>query len=235
MNKPSLSLSATFSLSLVLDLPELLELILLNLPLPDLLSASLVCHNWKQLIEDSCRIQQALFLRPTPITATQCANAQAFESANTNTTVHHLTGVIPAAQKQASTPPNQTRQSISTGDATINPILSEIFQNSILPHARFGTRHGFLQASSAVVVSTSDKWARCPPAWRKMYALQPPSPAMSIGTCRGWWGWEFDDLREPEGVTVEHVLEWLGSNGLKLRKGFIVMSCPPPKEEQNEI
>jgi len=47
------------------DVPELLEHVLLQLPIKDLLFAQKVCKHWKQTIEASPRAQQALFFRPT--------------------------------------------------------------------------------------------------------------------------------------------------------------------------
>ena len=50
----------------VADLPELLEMILLNLPLPDLLIAQIVDRTWHAVIRDSPTLQQALFFQPVP-------------------------------------------------------------------------------------------------------------------------------------------------------------------------
>ncbi|GME43332.1 Peroxiredoxin OsmC-like protein [Neofusicoccum parvum] len=44
---------------------ELLELILLSLPLPSILTASRVCHNWRAAISSSLPLQRALFFTPT--------------------------------------------------------------------------------------------------------------------------------------------------------------------------
>ncbi|EED19172.1 F-box domain protein [Talaromyces stipitatus ATCC 10500] len=51
----------------VLQTPELLEEILLDLPMLDLLHCQCVCRQWKGVIESSPRLQQALCFRPTPI------------------------------------------------------------------------------------------------------------------------------------------------------------------------
>jgi hypothetical protein len=48
-------------------LPEILDIILLLVPLQDLLlHAPLVCKAWQQKIKASPRLQQALFLKPLP-------------------------------------------------------------------------------------------------------------------------------------------------------------------------
>ncbi|KAK5124041.1 hypothetical protein LTR85_002238 [Meristemomyces frigidus] len=48
-----------------LKTPELLEAILLQLPIRDvLLNAPLVCKHWQTTITDSPRLQQALFFKP---------------------------------------------------------------------------------------------------------------------------------------------------------------------------
>lgn len=48
----------------VLDTTELLEAILLLLPLPDLLRVQAVCRQWQQVIQSSSPLQEKLFLRP---------------------------------------------------------------------------------------------------------------------------------------------------------------------------
>ena len=50
--------------SRVFGIPELLEMILLHLPLLDLLRANEVCVSWKDQYNKSVKIQQALFLEP---------------------------------------------------------------------------------------------------------------------------------------------------------------------------
>ena len=46
------------------DVPELLEMVLLHLPLLDLLFAKQVSSSWKGAVERSIEIQQTLFLKP---------------------------------------------------------------------------------------------------------------------------------------------------------------------------
>ncbi|KAK4916477.1 hypothetical protein LTR49_015575 [Elasticomyces elasticus] len=48
----------------VLDLPELLENVLLKLPIRDLLFSQKVCQHWKATVDSSIRIQRALFFVP---------------------------------------------------------------------------------------------------------------------------------------------------------------------------
>ncbi|KAK5681210.1 hypothetical protein LTS10_006972 [Elasticomyces elasticus] len=48
----------------VLMLPELLEIILLDLPTRDLLFAQKVCRTWKEVIDTTKSIQKALYLVP---------------------------------------------------------------------------------------------------------------------------------------------------------------------------
>ena len=56
----------------VMLMPELLELILLALPPQDLLvTAQLVSRGWKDAINSSVRLQQALFFRPLPASVSQ--------------------------------------------------------------------------------------------------------------------------------------------------------------------
>ncbi|GME22633.1 f-box domain protein [Neofusicoccum parvum] len=49
--------------------PELLELILLHLPMRDLLLAQRVCQTFRTLVRTSPTLQQALFFKPLPATA----------------------------------------------------------------------------------------------------------------------------------------------------------------------
>ncbi|TKA71628.1 hypothetical protein B0A49_03031 [Cryomyces minteri] len=50
----------------VVNIVELLEQILLHLPMVDLLLAQRVCRRWRALIIHSVHLQRALFLRPAP-------------------------------------------------------------------------------------------------------------------------------------------------------------------------
>ncbi|KAK0664965.1 hypothetical protein DIS24_g282 [Lasiodiplodia hormozganensis] len=54
----------------VLETPELLEHILAQLPMRDLLLAQQVCRRFNSIIASSPTLQQALFFRPRPATAT---------------------------------------------------------------------------------------------------------------------------------------------------------------------
>jgi hypothetical protein len=53
--------------SMALQTPELLEQILLHLPMLDLLHCQRVCRHWKDVIDSSPVLQQALYFRPAPI------------------------------------------------------------------------------------------------------------------------------------------------------------------------
>lgn len=53
--------------SCIFGTPELLEMLLLNLPIKDLLvNAQRVCKKWNSTIRDSPKLQQALFFSPLP-------------------------------------------------------------------------------------------------------------------------------------------------------------------------
>ena len=51
----------------VFDTTELLEMILYKLPVKDLLFAQRVAKQWKAAIDNSVKLQQALFFRPVPV------------------------------------------------------------------------------------------------------------------------------------------------------------------------
>ena len=51
----------------VFDTTELLEMILYKLPIRDLLFAQRIAKQWKAVIDNSVKLQQALFFRPVPI------------------------------------------------------------------------------------------------------------------------------------------------------------------------
>lgn len=53
--------------SMALQTPELLEQILLHLPMLELLHCQRVCRHWKDVIDSSPVLQQALYFRPAPI------------------------------------------------------------------------------------------------------------------------------------------------------------------------
>ncbi|KAK3708984.1 60S ribosomal protein L28 [Vermiconidia calcicola] len=67
-NQPSSD--ATVKATEVLNIPELFEAILLDLPPHDLLLAQAVSTVWRDAIKNSSRIQQALFFKQLPPTAT---------------------------------------------------------------------------------------------------------------------------------------------------------------------
>lgn len=48
----------------VLDIPELLEAILLHLPTRDLLLSQGVSRHWKEIVDESIALQRALFFEP---------------------------------------------------------------------------------------------------------------------------------------------------------------------------
>lgn len=48
----------------IFTLPEVLEMVLLGLPMKDLLLDQRVCKTWRNLITTSSKLQQALFLKP---------------------------------------------------------------------------------------------------------------------------------------------------------------------------
>lgn len=48
----------------MLEVPELLELVLLNLAMRDLLLARRVCRFWDLTMKDSIKIRRALFFEP---------------------------------------------------------------------------------------------------------------------------------------------------------------------------
>ncbi|KAI7356321.1 hypothetical protein KC320_g2318 [Hortaea werneckii] len=80
MSKPSMSAVAK-----VFTTVELLELILLKLPMQDLLRARQVRDHWRQVIVSSAAIQKALFLRPG--TAAEAAvDARCIECINSDGT-----------------------------------------------------------------------------------------------------------------------------------------------------
>lgn len=62
-------LTAKVSSDAVFDAAELLEMILLQLPVNDLLLNYRVCKQWKSAIDASPNVQKALFMRPEPLTS----------------------------------------------------------------------------------------------------------------------------------------------------------------------
>ncbi|PQE07303.1 f-box domain protein [Rutstroemia sp. NJR-2017a WRK4] len=62
------------SIQKVFAIPELLELILLQLPFLDLVRAQMVSGSFYDVIESSTQLQQALFLRASPATSIPIPN-----------------------------------------------------------------------------------------------------------------------------------------------------------------
>ncbi|ESZ94865.1 hypothetical protein SBOR_4741 [Sclerotinia borealis F-4128] len=86
------------SIQIVFAIPELLELILLQLPFLDLVRAQMISQSFYDVIESSNLLQQALFLRASPATSfpqpnpllQPCLNAQFLDLRSTQTRCRYL-------------------------------------------------------------------------------------------------------------------------------------------------
>ncbi|KAK1823853.1 hypothetical protein LTR12_001809 [Friedmanniomyces endolithicus] len=94
----------------VLELPELLEMILLQLPTRDLLFAQAVCKPWRHAITSSIRTRRALFLEPGAASDV------------------HRDVATPTLQQFTSTIAfgNDKDRIIPVGDVAVNPLLFEL-------------------------------------------------------------------------------------------------------------
>jgi hypothetical protein len=102
--------TTTTATQAVLATAELLELILLNLPIKDILFAQKVCKQWKQLIDSSPLLQQALFLKPAP------ASSAAIDSKTLN--LKFITAQGQKINRSPSTPASPPPAVVHTASAT---------------------------------------------------------------------------------------------------------------------
>ncbi|KAK5744949.1 hypothetical protein LTR17_001700 [Elasticomyces elasticus] len=148
----------------VLDLPELLESILLNLPIQDLLFSQKVCRRWKAAV-DSSPIQKALFFIPgtakdISYVATNNMSTIAWRAACVRLGIRYSDGdeYRPAQHCLQ----NDVRTIRQDGYA-INPLL-----------ITYASGHSFylkpeLWQQRDAVTSPS-----CIPSWTRMFLTQPP-------------------------------------------------------------
>ncbi|RMY55478.1 hypothetical protein D0865_04159 [Hortaea werneckii] len=76
------------------SMPELLEIMLLKLPVQDLLLAQQVCSHFKAVIEESPKIRQALFLEPEPVAGKKGAGTPKVNPLLTNESQLHRRRLI---------------------------------------------------------------------------------------------------------------------------------------------
>ncbi|KAK6414388.1 hypothetical protein LTR81_011760 [Elasticomyces elasticus] len=147
----------------VLDLPELLECILLNLPIRDLLFSQKVCRRWKAAV-DSSPIQKALFFRPGT-----AANINYISSNHISTTAW-----LEAGERKGKQIPDgdeyrpaqhcvQHMATIRREGYAINPLLL-----TYGPGLSFHLKPELWQQRDACTSSFSV------PSWTKMFLTQPP-------------------------------------------------------------
>lgn len=138
----------------VLELPELLELIILELPIVDIMATARVNRRWSDIIEASTKIQQKLFLRPSAATVkpAECAPRHRFG---------------PCYPKHI----------------TINPVLkSNIlgWSNAGEARMRLGPTVVTGSRSERTVSGLSHAVLRPEASWREMFATSPPCTELEV-------------------------------------------------------
>ncbi|KAL1652257.1 hypothetical protein SLS58_000384 [Diplodia intermedia] len=146
----------------VLDTPELLELILSKLPVKDLLLAQNVCKTFNTAIASSPTLQQALFLRPFPATATP-------PSLSTSTKLFHYPGHEPTIDRWERNPllavafwPWFDR---STPESIFFPLFWDYDTFKELGLADAAKRSALLRPEAS---------------WRRMLLTQPPAAELQV-------------------------------------------------------
>ncbi|GAB1740981.1 hypothetical protein NU219Hw_g6235t1 [Hortaea werneckii] len=143
----------------VFGIPELAEMILLNLPMKDLLFAQLVCKDIKNLIDSSTPIQRALFFLPGEATSAH------FESKHMSTPFNWL-----HAGKDGGFP--------SEGGVNVNPLLCRY--RYAKPRSdesgwyEFKVHQRALDACSVARGAERGDDVQVVPSCAKMYFTQPP-------------------------------------------------------------
>ncbi|KAF2174214.1 hypothetical protein M409DRAFT_49073 [Zasmidium cellare ATCC 36951] len=136
----------------VFDTAELLEQILLALPLKDLLLDQCVCKTWKNCVDNSIKLQRGLFFRP--------AGEMAVEEYEFD--MRRFGFVLPRYE---------TRYRVSTRVCFINPILVTKLGYDGIAHLIVGELDETELPSSLLHPQAS---------WRRMLAIQPPLPAIML-------------------------------------------------------
>ena len=160
----------------VADLPELLEAILLRLPLTDILLAQRVSRTWRDIIAGSPSLQRALFFRLT--TSLLLAHDRQMTPWQVGTCAHRFECNSKAAKGPVHDPPLSSRyaaltprpwgnemRSASGASFLVNPFMRSKFQ--WLDFCDSST-------SATEIDIMEDNYLRKDATWRKMLLSQPP-------------------------------------------------------------
>lgn len=169
------------------DTYELLESILLHLPLSDLLLSQAVCQRWRDLHADSCRIQTALFKKPIDKDPIHVYRDSDRDDDNNEDVDYDLF----LALTDIEWPHTQSRPQRKP---TFNPFLPKLvdgnmFANPSLDRAKDKTR-SFTNPQSS---------------WRGMQMAQPAIAEVWVG-CSTKFG-------DPRGITVGELTDFLSDGG----------------------
>lgn len=190
----------------VLELPELLERILLSVPIRDVLLSQRVSRFWQALIANSLPLQQALFFKP--VTKYEPFTALLLDEHHSNRFFNRpcLVDAVPVGDGG-----NHHEEIAPTLVADANPLLS--WENSWFKKkctnrtaAVRKAREAFGDGESTMDwdFPVSRKMTGIQPSWKKMFLSQPPSTRVFIRHDEGPGSedWEISKVESDEGVKL---------------------------------
>lgn len=193
----------------VLELPELLERILLSVPIRDVLLSQRVSKFWQALITNSLSLQQALFFKP--VTKYEPFTALLLDERHENIFSHSpcLVDAVPNGDED-----HQDENIRPTLVADANPLLS--WENSWFKKKYTNRTAAVRKARRALGdgestmdwdFPTSRQTTGIQPSWKKMFLSQPPSARVFIRHDEGPGSeeWEILKVESDEGVKLGDV------------------------------
>lgn len=201
----------------VLGTTELLETILLGLPMQDLLLDQRVCRSWRALITSSIRLQQALFLEPVPYGNVsyldwRLDDKDFYDDSRAKLALgEHLRG--PERDRMPTIYPShwgKTRHDAGAYHVFVNPLLLRLFpvldKNGIY----------YKQETKDLPTPAQNETA----SWRGMFFVQPPVNWMAVEWDSGSSDDEDDEGTHPADWTINSVVKASDAKGLTMQELF---------------
>lgn len=157
-----------------LNVPELLEQILLNLPAKELFTSEVVCRKWKAVIEESISLRRRMWLAPQGTEILQPVKYSIFiEMVNGVVVLRPHCPILPLKSQDGTT--------LSVDDIVLHINLS-VVRLPILP----STRSDVAIASNApesfptklLICSTGENWSQR--SWSKILFMDPPCHTLTL-------------------------------------------------------
>lgn len=174
-------------------IPELLELMLLQLPLRDILVFQRVCKRWQAVIVDSLSIQKGLFLRPTKDVQLRVVETRGVKAANCTSSddcdvlTVHLWPAVPHVYHAGTHPPWLESALPSSMDSDIRWAKDEsdsqeyrIVVNPLLDVEEPWNQEYFSESLRVRDKFSRPAYRRAKASWKNMLFAQPPLQEVMI-------------------------------------------------------